>query len=100
MLLRLSATRLLLFYHHLTGRGRNRLLTGQGNTCCTHHSDTFFDLVHFPGDTLGKYLFFKTGIALVNTPEYLGPDHVFVCDIPLPLLGTVVSSISSHYCQF
>lgn len=100
MLLRLSAIRLLLFCHHLTGRGHNRLLTGQGNACCTHHSGHVFYLVHFPGDTLGKYLFFKTGIALVNTPEYLGPDHVFVCDIPLPLLGTVVSSISSHYCQF
>ena len=100
MLLRLSATRLLLFYHHLTVRGHNRLLTGQGNACCTLHSGHVFYLVHFPGDTLGKYLFFKTGIALVNTPEYLGPDHVFVCDIPLPLLGTVVSSISSHYCQF
>ena len=49
--------------------------------------------------TRGKYLF-KTEIALVNTPEYLGPDHVFVCGIPLPLLGTVVSSISSHYIQF
>ena len=81
MLLRLSAIRLLLFCHHLTGRGHNRLLTGQGNACCT------------------KYLF-KTEIALVNTPEYLGPDHVFVCGIPLPLLGTVVSSISSHYSQF
>ena len=61
--------------------------------------DTFFYLVHFSGGTRGKYLF-KTEIALVNTPEYLGPDHVFVCGIPLPLLGTVVSSISSHYSQF
>lgn len=99
MLLRLSAIRLLLFYHHLTGRGRNRLPKDPGNACCTHHSGHVFGLVHFPGGTRGKYPF-KTGIALVNTPEYLGPDHVFVCDIPLPLLGTVVSSISSHYCQF
>lgn len=42
MLLRLSATRLLLFYHHLTVRGHNRLLTGQGNACCTHHSGHVF----------------------------------------------------------
>lgn len=48
--------------------------------------DTFFDLVHFPGGTWGKYPF-KTGIALVNTPEYLGPDHVFVCDIPFAPSG-------------
>lgn len=99
MLLQLSATCLLPFCHHLTGRGRNRLLTGQGNACRTHHSGQVFYIVHFPGGTRGKYLF-KTEIALVNTPEYLGPDHVFVCGIPLPLLGTVVSSISSHYCQF
>ena len=50
--------------------------------------DTFFYLVHFPGGTRGKHLF-KTGIGLVNTPEYLGPDHVFVCGIPYPFLGTV-----------
>lgn len=42
MLLQLSATCLLPFCHHLTGRGRNRLLTGQGNACRTHHSGQVF----------------------------------------------------------
>ena len=48
--------------------------------------DTFFYLVHFSGGTRGKYLF-KTEIALVNTPEYLGTRSCFCLRHPFAPSG-------------